>query len=130
MIAAYEYACQELKAVYISIGTCIRIAHALHLDQRSADLKDGALHLNLSRSRGCWRLEHLVGSLGIGMMSRKRARRNLLLVNDLTDKSTEWWPKSSWLSSPKLKRCPLPNSLHRVVSCHETLDLVKNSVVE
>ncbi len=33
IIAAYEYACQKLNAAYISIGTCVRTAHALALDK-------------------------------------------------------------------------------------------------
>ncbi|KAJ3498634.1 hypothetical protein NLG97_g967 [Lecanicillium saksenae] len=42
MIAAYEYACQKLNPAYISIGTCVRIAHALSLDKTSSALgEDG-----------------------------------------------------------------------------------------
>lgn len=36
IIAAYEYACQKLNAAYISIGTCVRTAHALALDKTGA----------------------------------------------------------------------------------------------
>lgn len=43
MIAAYEYACQKLNPAYISIGTCVRIAHALGLDKTASALSgDGA----------------------------------------------------------------------------------------
>ncbi|TQV98861.1 hypothetical protein V2A60_007441 [Cordyceps javanica] len=45
MIAAYEYACQKLNPAYISIGTCVRIAHALSLDKTSLALVDGGLQL-------------------------------------------------------------------------------------
>ncbi|OAA61355.1 Zn(2)-C6 fungal-type DNA-binding domain protein [Cordyceps fumosorosea ARSEF 2679] len=45
MIAGYEYACQKLNPAYISIGTCVRIAHALSLDKTSATLSDSRLPL-------------------------------------------------------------------------------------
>lgn len=45
MIAAYEYACQKLNPAYISIGTCVRIAHALNLDKISAALSEDGPHL-------------------------------------------------------------------------------------
>ncbi|KAK5996390.1 Transcription factor BOA15 [Cladobotryum mycophilum] len=56
IISAYEYACERLDAAYISIGTCVRMAHTLGLDKNARDegQDDPLLRLKSAEEWNVW----------------------------------------------------------------------------